>query len=148
MFITDEQLAIYRRQGFLIIENFLTKDEQQAALDGFFTFFAPPYGAYVAAGRENKTQGQRLFPWDHSGLNHVTVHPDLISAAERVLQTREIRLCEGHLDMKYAGGESKEGFHIDYGNLSLQNEQFVYVRAHIFALENGQKLSDIFGKSA
>ena len=119
MFVTDDQLAIYRRQGFLIVENFLTKEEQQAALDGFFTFFAPPYDAYVEAGRKNETPGQVLFPWDHSGLNHVTVHPDLISAAERVLATREISLCEGHLGMKYAGEESKEWFHIDYGNNTL-----------------------------
>ena len=36
MHITDAQLAPYKEQGFLIVENFLTKDEQQAALDGFF----------------------------------------------------------------------------------------------------------------
>ena len=36
MYITDAQLATYKDQGFLIVENFLTKDEQQAALDGFF----------------------------------------------------------------------------------------------------------------
>ena len=36
MHITDAQLATYKEQGFLIVENFLTKDEQQAALDGFF----------------------------------------------------------------------------------------------------------------
>ena len=47
MHITDAQLATYKEQGFLIVENFLTKDEQQAALDGFFTHFAPPYDQYL-----------------------------------------------------------------------------------------------------
>ena len=103
MHITDEQLETYRRQGFLIIENFLSSAERDAALDGFFTHFSPPYDEYVAAGRQNNTPKQFLFPWDHSGLNHVTTHPDLIDAAERLLDTREIRLCEGHLGMKYAG---------------------------------------------
>ncbi len=46
MHITDAQLATYKKQGFLIIENFLTKDEQEAALQGFFTLFAPPFDEY------------------------------------------------------------------------------------------------------
>lgn len=119
MHITDEQIATYKQQGFLIIENFLTEEERQAALDGFYTLYAPPYDEYVSNGRKNETPQQREFPWDHSGLNHVTTHPDLIDAAERVLQTREIRLSEGHLGMKYAGEESKSRFHIDYGNNTL-----------------------------
>ena len=119
MHITDEQLDRYRRQGFLIIENFLTEQERSAGLDGFFSLFAPPYEDYVAAGRKNLTPRQGLFPWDHSGLNHVTVHPDLICAAERLLGTREIRLDEGHLGMKYAGEQHWTAFHIDYGNNTL-----------------------------
>ena len=73
MHITDAQLATYKEQGFLIVENFLTREEQQAALDGFCTFFAPPYDRYVANDRENDTPRQVLFPWDHLGLNHVTI---------------------------------------------------------------------------
>ena len=119
MHITDAQLDLYRRQGFLIIENFLTDQERTAALDGFFSLFAPPYQEYVAAGRQNLTPRQALFPWDHSGLNHVTVHPDLVSAAVRLLGTREIRLDEGHLGMKYAGEQYWTDFHIDYGNNTL-----------------------------
>ena len=119
MHITDDQLTTYRKQGFLIVENFLTDEERAAALDGFFTLFAPRFEDFVAAGRQNHTPRQGLFPWDHSGLNHVAVHPDLVSAAERVLGTREIRLDEGHLGMKYAGEEHWTAFHIDYGNNTL-----------------------------
>ena len=119
MHISDEQLDTYRRQGFLIVENFLTEEERRAALGGFFSLYAPSYQEYVAAGRKNRTPRQGLFPWDHSGLNHVTVHPDLISAAERVLGTREIRLDEGHLGMKYAGEQHWTDFHVDYGNNTL-----------------------------
>ena len=63
MHITDDQLDRYRRQGFLIIENFLTEQERAAAMDGFFSRFAPPYEDYVAAGRNNLTPRQGLFPW-------------------------------------------------------------------------------------
>ena len=116
MHITDAQLATYKKQGFLIVENFLTEDERKAALHGFFTLFAPSFDEYESQKRKNNTPKQRLFPWDHSGLNHVTVHPDLVDAAERVFGTREIRLCEGHLGMKYAGEKYNTKFHIDYGN--------------------------------
>ena len=119
MRITDEQLATFRDQGFLIVENFLTRDEREAALDGIFTLFAPPYDRHVAKNRENDTPSHTVFPWDHSGLNHVTTHPGLIDAAERVLGTREIRLGEGHLGMKYAGHDYKVFFHIDYSNNTL-----------------------------
>jgi len=119
MHITDAQLATYKEQGFIIIKNFLSDDEREAALDGFFTLFSPPYDQYIAQGRKNNTPGQSLFPWDHSGLNHVVVHPDLVSAAERILDTREIRLCEGHLGIKYAGEKHWTSFHIDYGNNTL-----------------------------
>ena len=119
MHISDQQLDTYRKQGFLIVENFLTEEERRAALDGFFSLFSPPYEDYAAAGEQNRTPHQALFPWDHSGLNHVTVHPDLISAAERVLGTREIKLDEGHLGMKYAGEQHWTDFHVDYGNNTL-----------------------------
>ncbi|HCL27336.1 MAG TPA: hypothetical protein DIC52_02735 [Candidatus Latescibacteria bacterium] len=75
MHISNEQLETYRRQGFLIVENFLQAEEREAALDGFFTLFSPAYDEYVAANRKNETPHQFLFPWDHSGLNHVTTHP-------------------------------------------------------------------------
>ena len=55
MHITDDQLATYKKQGFLIIENFLSPAERQAALEGFFTFFAPPYKRYLANDRQNDT---------------------------------------------------------------------------------------------
>ncbi len=119
MRISDEQITIYKQQGFIIIESFLSEDERQAALEGFFSLYAPSYDDYVAGDRENDTPGQVVFPWDHSGLNHVTTHPDLIDVAERILGTREISLCEGHLGMKYAGEKYGTAYHVDYGNNTL-----------------------------
>ena len=39
--LTDKQIETYREQGFLIVENFLTPEEREAALEGFFHFFSP-----------------------------------------------------------------------------------------------------------
>ncbi len=50
MHITDAQLATYKEQGFLIIKNFLSDDEREAALDGFFTLFAPTFDQYMPKG--------------------------------------------------------------------------------------------------
>ncbi len=120
MKLTDRQINLFREQGYVTVENFLTEEERASALDGFFHFFSPAFNDFVANGRTNSTPQQAIFPWDHSGLNHINTHPDLIDAAERILGTREIRLCEGALGMKYAG-EDYGGFlyHIDYGNNTL-----------------------------
>lgn len=119
MRITDEHIATFKAQGFVIIENFLSEEERVAALDGIYNLFSPPFEEYVAAGRQNTKPGQTTFPWDHSGLNHAIVHPDLIDGAERIIGSTEIVLGEAHLGIKYAGEEYAEGFHIDYGNNTL-----------------------------
>ena len=62
MHISDEQLDTYRRQGFLIVENFLTEEERRAALGGFFSLYAPSYQDYVAAGGRIAPRGRGCFP--------------------------------------------------------------------------------------
>ena len=59
MHISDRQLDTYRKQGFLIVENFLTEEERRSALDGFFSLFSPAYADYAAAGREQSTPRNR-----------------------------------------------------------------------------------------
>ena len=55
MHITDEHLTTYKKQGYLIFENFLSKAEQEAARDGSFSLFAPSYERWVANNQENDT---------------------------------------------------------------------------------------------
>jgi hypothetical protein len=124
MRITDEQIAQFKRDGFLIIENFLTREEQQSALQGFFEWFAPPYEEWLAADKQNNRPQIRMFPWDHSGLNHAITHPDLIDAAERIIGTSELRLSEAHLGVKYYSMTKSPGtaigyYHQDYRNNTL-----------------------------
>jgi|HigsolmetaAR203D_1030402.scaffolds.fasta_scaffold09239_2 hypothetical protein len=124
MRITDEHLARFRRDGFVLVENFLTEEERKAALNGFHRWFAPSYEEWLAAGKRNTRPQQKVFPWDDSGLNHAMTHPDLIDAAERLIGTREIRLSEAHLGVKYYEMDNPPGtppgaFHRDYGNNTL-----------------------------
>jgi hypothetical protein len=122
MRVSDEQIRTYRNQGFLIIPGFLTQAETDAALAGFHRLYAPSYDEWIASRKSNETPRQGLFPWDDSGLNHAATHPDIIDAAERIIGTREIRLCEAHLGVKYAGDKDGFGYHIDYGNNTLGPE--------------------------
>ena len=39
--LTDEQIAQYKRDGFLIVSNFLNPEETRAAQEGFYRHFAP-----------------------------------------------------------------------------------------------------------
>jgi hypothetical protein len=127
MRISDEQIVQFKKDGFLIVENFLAPEERDAAIEGFFEWFSPPYEEWLALGKQNNRPAQKLFPWDNSGLNLAMTHPDLIDAAERIIGSREIRLCEAHLGAKYYGMEKSPGtpvnfFHRDYGNNTLGPE--------------------------
>ena len=144
--VTDAEVATYKRDGFLIVDNFLSRAESAEALEGFFDNFAAPYDEWVASGA-NDSGGQRthggtkakprklensvtVFPWASSGLNLCAVHPNLINACERIIGTTNIRLCEAHCGMKYAmddgfrqSGKSDpgqpDGYHQDFGNNTL-----------------------------
>ncbi|CAO3676743.1 unnamed protein product [Umbelopsis vinacea] len=121
--ITDEQIEQWRRDGYVLIPNFLTKEETEAARNGVFQWFSPSWDDYVAAGRKVDSPAILTFPWDNSGLNKVVFHDDLIDAAERILGTKDIHLSEAHLGIKYAGNPSNNSlpdvFHQDWGNNCL-----------------------------
>jgi hypothetical protein len=143
VYVTDAQIAQYKRDGYLIVDSFLTRPESCAALEGFFDNFAVPYGEFVDSGGGGaRTHGGTrarprkfeapvvVFPWASPGLNLCPVHPDLIDACERIIGTPNIRLCEAHCGMKYATDEGwrqsgkrdasqPDGYHQDFGNNTL-----------------------------
>jgi hypothetical protein len=124
MRLTDRDVQTFHEQGFVIIERFLSQAECDAALEGFHRLYAPPYEKWITNGRKNDTPGQSLFPFDHSGLNHIAAHPDMIAASERLMETREIRLADAQIHIRYASDE-KYGcdYHVDYGNNGLGPER-------------------------
>jgi hypothetical protein len=117
--ITDADIATFRRRGFALVERVFTDDEVTAALEGVATIW-PTYDEFVAAGRVQPEKPQHLFPWDHSGLNAIVTHPELISAAERITGCRDLVLAEAYLGNKYEDGvEFEPGFHMDWQGNTL-----------------------------
>jgi hypothetical protein len=79
------------------------------------------------------------FPFESAALNHLVVHERIIDLAEEYLGLTDLRLYQGMVSAKYAGGaESDEQLlHVDYGNHTLvvpradvgyqQLELFIYL---------------------
>ncbi|MBA3709419.1 MAG: hypothetical protein H0W83_11455 [Planctomycetes bacterium] len=99
------------------MERFLTPEEVADALAGFHQVFAPDHQGFVQGRTPDRTQ--QVFPWDHSGLNRAAVHPELVAAAERIIGTRDIRLADSDINVRYAGEQLGDGFHVDVGNNTL-----------------------------
>ena len=60
------------------------------------------------------------FPYRSWDLNRLAVHPDLVDAAERYLETAELHLYKVELWAKYAGAvDYDQPLHRDYGSHSL-----------------------------
>ena len=116
MRITDEHISQYKRRGFAVVEDFLTRAEIREALEGFHQV-CPTFEQFRAGARPD--EARRIFPSEHTGLNRITTHPELVSAAERIIGTREIKLACSDVNGRYAGQEVGEAFHIDHGNNTL-----------------------------
>jgi hypothetical protein len=123
--IPDEKLAEVWDRGFTVVESFLDKDTLSAARDALWEisprpeeYFADP-SAHPKLAR-SQFAGLRLFPYEPQALNRVPVYPDLIDAAERFLQTKEIDCYKIELWAKYSGAIDYDQFHHrDYGNHTL-----------------------------
>jgi hypothetical protein len=61
MRISDEQITQFKKDGFLIVENFLAPQKRDAAIEGFFEWFSPPYEEWLALGKQNNRPGQNHF---------------------------------------------------------------------------------------
>jgi hypothetical protein len=125
MRVSDATLGEVRERGFSLMEGFLGPDELKAAQDALWRHFPRPeeyfadperyegYGASQFAGVEE-------FPYRSWDLNGLAVHPDLVDAAERYLQTTELHLYKVELWAKYAGAVNyDQPLHRDYGSHSL-----------------------------
>jgi hypothetical protein len=125
MRVPDATLAEVRARGFSILEGFLGPEELTAAQDALWLHFPRPedyfadperfdrYGASQFAGVEE-------FPYRSWDLNGLAVHPDLVDAAERYLETTDLHLYKVELWAKYAGAvDYDQPLHRDYGSHSL-----------------------------
>jgi len=125
MQVSDATLAEVRERGFSLMEGFLAADELAAAQDALWKHFPRPeeyfadparYGDYSAG----QFAGVEEFPYRSWDLNRLAIHPDLVDAAERYLQTTELHLYKVELWAKYSGAvDYDQPLHRDYGSHSL-----------------------------
>jgi Phytanoyl-CoA dioxygenase (PhyH) len=125
MRVPDATLAEVRQRGFALVEGFLRDDELAAAQEALWLHFPRPQEYFAdptAFARYAASQfaGVEEFPYRSWDLNRLAVHPDLVDAAERYLQTAELHLYKVELWAKYAGAVNyDQPLHRDYGSHSL-----------------------------
>jgi len=127
---TDDEVATWREEGWVLVEGLIGTDEIDAAADDlgllFPTveeYFADPDGelerrrgrpllpkeayAWPDEGpgfRAEQQQWMGAFPFGGNGaLNRLCVHPSLVDFAGRALDTDDLRLYQAHATAKYAG---------------------------------------------
>src|SRR5438128_1074148 len=130
----------FERHGWVLIERLLGAGEIEAAYAGLFELYPTPEafhaggadgranafreGAEMAAnqGREARFRplqfvGLKEFPFADQALNLLALHPAIITAAEGLLRTRDVRLYQAETFAKYTGvTQYDQPFHADYTN--------------------------------
>ena len=125
MRVSDAKLAEVWDQGFAVVENFLDADTLSAAREALWTLHPRPEDYFAnpeAYPRYAKSQfaGINLFPYPSWDLNRLPVYPDLVDAAERLLNATDIEIYKVELWAKYAGALNyDQPHHRDYGNHTL-----------------------------
>lgn len=123
--ITAAQLQHYIEHGFVIVPDFLSREEVAAGLDGFGRYFpsaeelddTPERYGFI---HDDPERLQVEFPYADENLNHFATHPRLISFVENVLGADDIRLTQNAIWAKYAGlGNYEQALHLDYQGNTL-----------------------------
>ena len=125
MRVPDSALEDVRRRGYALVEDFLSGDELSAAREGLWLHFPRPEEYFAdpachAAYASSQFAGVEEYPYRSWELNRLAFHPDLVDAAERLLDTAELHLYKVELWAKYAGAvDYDQPHHRDYGSHSL-----------------------------
>jgi ectoine hydroxylase-related dioxygenase (phytanoyl-CoA dioxygenase family) len=128
--IDQADIDHWHRHGYVIIKEFLTSAELEAAR-GNLHMYLPTWPEY--AGRaplfEHMQGGSRLaapgwvryeFPYVGDALNDVALHPFLIGFVERLVGNANLLMSHGAIVGKYAGrADYDQELHEDYTNNTL-----------------------------
>lgn len=117
--ITEADYQHWRTHGYAVVR-VLDDKELDAAIDNIHRYL-PSWEEFERDRRryDNLTP-YRGFPFLDDALNSVSMHPELLSFAERVLGTTRIILGHSVLIGKYAGTRDYEqSLHTDYQNNTL-----------------------------
>jgi len=125
MRVADATLDEVRERGFSLMEGFLGAEELAAAQDALWKHFPRHDEYFDDPGRfmhlgQGQFAGVEEFPYRSWDLNRLAIHPDLVDAAERYLQTTELHLYKVELWAKYSGAvDYDQPLHRDFGSHSL-----------------------------
>lgn len=110
--LLDAQLTDrWRRDGWCLLEEVFAGNELEAAQEEVARLeFDPSWDA-----------PKPTFPFEGATLNRLAVHDSLITLAEELLGTEQVRLYQGLASAKYSGGppDYEQLLHVDYGNHTL-----------------------------
>ena len=129
MRITSEHEAHYREHGYAIVENFLTTEELEGALQnfdqvvpGWVDFSQDPSGPKPEFYNRPfpDQRGIPHFPYKGNTLNALTFHPELRRFASLLGDGEEMYCEQSHLSYKASGQRDfDQAMHLDYTNHTL-----------------------------
>jgi hypothetical protein len=125
MRLTNEHLEIWERDGYVVVEDFLSADELQPVLENFLCYFPTADDFYGHRPRYRALDGAQMagvkeFPFSGFALNDTITHPEVISFAERALGTTAVHCTHGQIWAKYAGASDyDQGMHCDFPTNTL-----------------------------
>lgn len=142
--ISDADHQHWRDHGYVIVA-LLDAAELAAAVDNIYEYM-PPWTEYAKHPRwyaesvaklSGPSRTRASFPFVGDALNDITLHPELVAFAERVIGTERLVLSHAQLGGKYAGTRNYEqSLHSDYGNNTLvyppPDEQIIDLPAIIY----------------
>jgi len=123
--VTAKHLSQLRDQGFTVVPSFLSAAELKAARKAVARYFPSPEELALQPLRyraltESPDFQQIEFPYVDHTLNHIALHPRILSFVEKLLGTEDVMLSRSALWAKYAGmGEFDQPMHVDYQGNTL-----------------------------
>jgi hypothetical protein len=108
--------ALWKTQGYCVVDNFFPKSDLLNAMQRLETLSFPnthDFGSY---------KGVLEFPTEHDSLNDITLHPNLITTCQHLLDSEDIRLIQSDIWSKTtdhtntANSNQDQRMHMDYPN--------------------------------
>lgn len=101
MQISDDHVHRFNDFGYTLVKGFLGRKELDVVSCDISTYF-PTSKDFLAAPHRYRTLKRSVgFPYEGMLLNHLSLHPEIISFVERVLGTRDLRLGDSIVQAKY-----------------------------------------------
>jgi hypothetical protein len=131
MILTPEAEAVWREDGWCVLPAAIPAEDLAGAQRALAHLFpsVEEMDARLDAGNDDERTGpwrdwdvaKPEFPFRSRSLNKVAMHQVCIDLAERLLDSRDIRLYQGVVSAKYAGQSSgfNQLLHTDYPNHTL-----------------------------